>query len=134
MTSVGIRGSVDVVMTPRRALLPSLALAAVLLAACGDDDDATATATDDPAADAVVTMEESRFAPDPLDVAPGTEVTFENLDAYAHTVTAADGSTVEFDSGQLGEGDTFVQTFDDAGTYEYFCEIHPTMRAEVVVG
>ncbi|HSP03780.1 MAG TPA: plastocyanin/azurin family copper-binding protein [Acidimicrobiales bacterium] len=119
-------------MTPRRALLPSLVLAAVLLSACGDDDDSTAA--DAPAADAVVTMEESRFAPDSLDVAPGTEVTFENLDPYAHTVTAAEGSTAEFDSGQLGEGDTFVQTFDDAGTYEYFCEIHPTMRAEVVVG
>ena len=125
-------------MTPRRALLPSLILAALLLGACGDDDDATATATatatDDPTTDAVVTMEQSRFAPDSLAVAPGTEVTFENLDPYAHTVTAAEGSTVEFDSGQLGEGDTFVQTFDDAGTYEYFCEIHPTMRAEVVVG
>ena len=132
MTSVGIRGSVEIVMTPRRALLPSLVLAAVLLSACGDDDDSTAA--DAPAADAVVTMEESRFAPDSLDVAPGSEVTFENLDPYAHTVTAAEGSTAEFDSGQLGEGDTFVQTFDDAGTYEYFCEIHPTMRAEVVVG
>ena len=132
MTSAWIRGSVEIVMTPRRALLPSLALAAVLLAACGDDDDAAPT--DDPATDAVVTMEQSRFAPDSLDVAPGTAVTFENLDPYAHTVTAAEGSAVEFDSGQLGEGDTFVQTFDDAGTYEYFCEIHPTMRAELVVG
>lgn len=119
-------------MTPPRTLIPSLALAVLLLGACGDDD--AATTTDDPATDAVVTMEQSRFAPDSLDVAPGTEVTFENLDPYAHTVTAAEGSTVEFDSGQLGEGDTFVQTFDDAGTYEYFCEIHPTMRAEVVVG
>ncbi len=129
-------------MTPRRTFLPSLILAAVLLASCGDDDDATATdatatdatATDDPAADAAVTMEQSRYAPDPLEVAPGTEVTFENIDPFAHTVTSAEGSTLEFDSGQLGEGDTFQQTFDDAGTYEYFCEIHPTMRAEVVVG
>jgi plastocyanin len=132
MTSVGFRGFVEVVMSPRRTLLPSLILAAVLLGACGDDDDATAT--DDPAAEAVVTMEQSRFAPDPIEVAPGTEVTFENLDPFAHTVTSAEGSTLEFDSGQLGEGDTFVQAFDDAGTYEYFCEIHPTMRAEVVVG
>lgn len=117
-------------MTPPRTLLPSLALAVLLLGACGDDE----AATDATTTDAVVTMEQSRFAPDSLDVAPGSEVTFENFDPYAHTVTAAEGSTVEFDSGQLGEGDTFVQTFDDAGAYEYFCEIHPTMRAEIVVG
>jgi len=132
MTSVEIRGLVEIAMTPRRALLPSLVLAAVLLGACGDDDDATAT--DASAPDAVVTMEQSRFAPDSLDVAPGTAVTFENLDPYAHTVTSAEGSTVAFDSGQLGEGETYVQTFAEAGTYGYFCEIHPTMRAEVVVG
>lgn len=128
----------------RTTLIASLVLAAVLLGACGDDDDTatdapTATeAEDDPTADAAdgatVTMEQSRYAPDSLEVAPGTEVTFENMDPYAHTVTSAEGSTVEFDSGELGQDETFTQTFEEAGTYDFFCEIHPTMRAEVVVG
>lgn len=131
----------------RTFLIPSLVLAAALLAACGGDDDTATEATEttsDPTAtesaseDAseggdTVTIEQSRFAPDPLEVAAGAEVTFENLDPFAHTVTSAEGSAAEFDSGDLGQDATFTQTFDEAGTYEYFCEIHPTMRAEVVV-
>lgn len=142
--------------TSRTLLLPSLVLAAALLGACGGDDDAatddatteateatteatsestaTESASDDAAAAGdTVTIEQSRFSPDPLEVAAGTEVTFENLDPFAHTVTSAEGSAVEFDSGELGQDETFAQTFDEAGTYAYFCEIHPTMRAEVVV-
>ena len=115
-------------MTPTRTFLVLL-LAPALLGACGGDD----SASEDPVADAVVTMEQSRFAPDPLEVAPGTEVTFENVDPFAHTATSTEGSALDFDSGELGEGDTFRQTFEEAGTYEYFCEIHPTMWAEVVV-
>ena len=144
--------------TSRTFLIPSLVLAAALLGACGGDDDAAtddattdtteaaettettteSAATDAPAEDPAaggdtVTIEQSRFSPDPLEVAAGTEVTFENLDPFAHTVTSAEGSAVEFDSGDLGQDATFTQTFDEAGTYAYFCEIHPTMRAEVVV-
>ena len=107
-----------------------LLLAPVLLAACGDDDTDVAEAEPGP----TVTMEQSRYAPDTVEIAPGTEVTFENLDPFAHTVTSAEGSTLEFDSGDLGQDETYVQTFDEAGTYGYFCEIHPTMRAEIVVG
>lgn len=136
--------------TSRTLLVPSLVLAAALLGACGDDsatDDAAtetteaasgSTATESASEDAAaggdtVTIEQSRFSPDPLEVAAGAEVTFENLDPFAHTVTSAEGSAVEFDSGDLGQDATFSQTFDEAGTYAYFCEIHPTMRAEVVV-
>ena len=114
-------------MTPRRTLLPSLVLAAALLAACGGGDD-TDDASPDASSEEVVTMEQSRFAPDSLEVAAGTEVSFQNLDPFAHTVTGDD-----FDSGELGQDEIFQRTFDEAGTYEYFCEIHPTMRAEVVV-
>ena len=132
--------------TSRTFLIPSLVLAAALLGACGGDDD---TASDDASGGATettsettseaaaggdtVTIERSRYEPDTLEVGAGTEVTFETLDAFAHTVTSAEGSSVEFDSGEFGQDETFTQTFDEAGTYEYFCEIHPTMRAEVVV-
>ena len=118
--------------TPRHRLLPCLVLAAALLGGCGGDDDDSAVAGD-PAGGGAVTVERSRFAPDSLEVAAGTEVTFENLDPYADTITSAEGSAVEFSSGELAGGDTFVQAFDEAGTYGYFCEIHPTMQGEVVV-
>ena len=130
MTSTPISGSVvPVMLSSHRTLIPSLALAAVLLAACGDDDDTGAIAPDED----TVTIERSRFAPDPLEVAAGTEVTFENVDPFAHTVTSAEDSPLEFDSAEFGQDETFTQTFDEAGTYAYFCQIHPTMRAEVVV-
>lgn len=138
-------------MTPsRRALIPCLALAAVVLAACGDDADTDTVAADpseevttettaaeasaDPAATGeTVTLERSRFDPQELEVAAGARVTFENLDPYAHTVTSADDSSLEFDSGELGQDETFAQSFDEPGTYDYFCEIHPTMKGTVVV-
>lgn len=126
----------------RTALVAGTLLAGTLLAACGDDDDAATDAgtdameetepADTVAEPAAVTIERSRFEPDELTVTVGTEVTWENLDAFAHTVTSKEGSSLAFDSGEMAEGDTFAQTFDEAGTYEYFCEIHPTMRSTVV--
>ena len=37
-------------------------------------------------------------------------------------------------SGTLDQGDRYSQTFDEPGTYEYFCEFHPNMKGTVVVG
>lgn len=110
---------------------------AALLAACGGGETPTATSpggtgTDTTAA-GTVTVERSRFAPVELTVDAGTTVEFTNLDPFDHTVTAASDSPLEFDSGALGQDETFEQRFDDAGTYRYFCEIHPTMRAAVIV-
>ena len=121
----------------RTALVAGTLLAGTLLVACGDDDDTAtdtgAEPTEETTEAAAVTIERSRFEPDELTVSAGTEVTWENLDAFAHTVTSDEESTLAFDSGELAQGDTFSQTFDEAGTFEYFCEIHPTMRSTVVV-
>ena len=81
----------------------------------------------------LVTIERSRFGPKTLTAAPGQEIVFENLDSFAHTVTSTGDSPTEFDSGRMEENDTFTISFDEPGTYTYFCELHPTMRAEVVV-
>lgn len=114
-------------------------LAATLLAACGSDDEASSpepteeAAAGDAAEAAEVTIERSRFEPDEVTIAAGGSVTWENLDAFDHTVTSKEGSPVAFDSGTLEEGATFEQTFAEPGTYEYFCEVHPTMRSTVVV-
>jgi plastocyanin len=70
------------------------------------------------------------FAPTPLQVPVGTVVTWANLDPAAHTVTARDGS---FDSGTLEPDVRFETTFARAGTFDYFCQIHPTMRGSVRV-
>jgi plastocyanin len=135
----------------------SLVLAGLLsLSACGGDDagsnqpaasvaSTTATAanptgdvtTGDAAATADaarVTISRSRFDNVELRVPAGTTVVFENTDPFAHTITATDASPVEFDSGEIGRDETFEFTFDEPGEYAYFCRIHPTMRAVVIVG
>ena len=72
------------------------------------------------------------FGVNPLVVPKGTTVIWTNNDSVPHTVTADDGS---FDSGSLSTGQTFSHTFDDAGTFTYFCEIHgkPSMNGAVQV-
>lgn len=133
---------------PRRSRLAVLALAATaFLGACGggdgDSSSAEASETSMPAAaspstpagssEPVVEIEKSRYSVDEVEVPAGTTVEWVNLDAVDHTVTSAEDSPIDFDSGTFGQDETFTQTFDEPGTYAYFCQIHPTMRASVVV-
>lgn len=118
--------------------LPALVLVAAtaVLGACGADDDPSAA--DLPPGEVerseptVVAIERSRYEPRSVTVPAGAEVTFRNLDPAVHTVTSPEGGT-PFDSGDLGEGEELVVRLDEPGTYEYLCEIHPTMRGTVVV-
>ena len=61
------------------------------------------------------------FQPRELTVPAGTTVTWTNADPIPHTVTADDRS---YDSGPLGSGATFSQTFAAPGRYGYFCQLH----------
>jgi hypothetical protein len=71
------------------------------------------------------------FDPDVIEVTAATEVTWTNGDPEAHTVTADDGS---FDSGPVDPDGTFAASFDQAGSFTYFCAIHPSMKGTVRVG
>jgi len=77
-----------------------------------------------------VGIKEFKFAPAALEVHPGTTVTWTNRDEETHTITSTTGA---FASAGLGNDETFSQTFSKPGTYEYFCALHPKMRATVVV-
>lgn len=70
------------------------------------------------------------FKPDTIAVPVGTTVVWENDDDIVHTVVALDGT---FRSQALDTEDKFNFTFDKAGTFEYFCSLHPYMKAKVVV-
>jgi plastocyanin len=79
------------------------------------------------------------YIPDPVNVSTGATITWTNDDTTLHTVTsgspesgAASGS--EFDSSYLGAGKTFQHTFATAGTFDYYCTLHPFMTGTVVVG
>lgn len=70
------------------------------------------------------------FKPDTITVPIGTTMVWENDDDIPHTVVSLDGT---FRSPALDTEDKFSFTFDKAGTFEYFCSLHPYMKASVVV-
>ena len=77
------------------------------------------------------------FVPDTLTVSKGTTVTWTNGDSTLHTVTSgspeAGNSGSEFDSSYLAAGKTFQHPFNTAGTFDYYCTLHPFMKGKVVV-
>jgi plastocyanin len=79
-----------------------------------------------------VTIDNFTFAPKALTVAKGTRVTWLNRDDIPHTIVS-NSSPKRFKSPPLDTGDKFALTFDQSGTYEYFCSIHPMMTATVTV-
>ena len=91
-----------------------------------------AAATPVRAAEQAVTIEDFLFDPANLTIAVGDTVTWTNLDSFSHTATSTSGPA-SFDSGNLATDETFSFTFDTAGTYEYFCEIHPNMTGTIMV-
>ncbi len=119
----------------------SAALISVALAACGNDNKTTA-ATPPPeqpgsahevtiniASDAM-DLGSAAFGQNPLTIDVGTKVNWINGDSVPHTVTSF---TSAFDSGTLAAGKTFSFTFNDPGTFNYYCQIHPTMTGKIVV-
>ncbi len=128
-------------------LAPVLVLLAFGLAACGSSGDSStessvgsdtsseasgsAPAPSGEAARAEkVKIVEFVYGPDPVTVQVGGKVIWQNEDTAPHTATADDGS---FDTGTIEQGKIKSETFKQAGTFTYFCEIHPTMHGTVEV-
>ncbi|MEO1639655.1 MAG: cupredoxin family copper-binding protein [Pseudomonadota bacterium] len=78
----------------------------------------------------IVNIQGFAFEPATLTIAAGDTVTFVNQDGAPHTATANNGS---FDTGRLSRGQEASLTFNSAGTYDYFCEVHPNMTATLIV-
>ena len=79
-----------------------------------------------------VTIQNYAYDPPTLQVQAGTTVTWINQDAAPHTVTSLSGSELASDT--LNKGGTYSHTFTTPGTYDYYCTIHPYMKASVEVG
>jgi plastocyanin len=81
-----------------------------------------------------VVVRDIAFQESSVTVQAGTPVTWSNEDGVAHTVTAGtpEEPTGEFDE-ELPAGGEVQVTLDEPGTYAYWCRIHPSMTAEVVV-
>jgi plastocyanin len=79
-----------------------------------------------------VKIDNFSFGPATLTVPVGTTVTWTNRDDIPHTVVSTDDSKT-FKSKVLDTDEKFSFTFSKAGTYPYFCSIHPKMTGKVVV-
>ena len=76
------------------------------------------------------------FSPASLTINSGDTVEWINVDTAAHTVTSgspADGPSGVFDSSLIMGGASFANTFDEAGSYDYFCMVHPWMVGDIQV-
>ncbi|HMK81211.1 MAG TPA: cupredoxin family copper-binding protein [Xanthobacteraceae bacterium] len=82
------------------------------------------------AAEVTVKIDNFTFAPAALTVKAGTTVTWENVDDIPHTVVATNRA---FRSKALDTNDKFSFTFTTPGAFDYFCSLHPHMKASVVV-
>lgn len=76
----------------------------------------------------IVSIENFSFNPSVITVTKGTKVTWVNKDSTVHTITSP-----SFTSGNLNTGDKFEFVFADAGTFDYTCGIHPSMKGKVEV-
>jgi len=85
---------------------------------------------DAPSASADVKIDNFSFGPQAVTVAVGTTVTWTNRDDIPHTVVSTDGV---FKSKVRDTDEKFSYTFTKAGTYPYFCSVHPKMAGTVVV-
>ena len=72
------------------------------------------------------------FEPKELTVTAGTTVTWVNADDVPHTVTST-ASPALFHSKTLDTDDRFSFEFKAAGTFDYFCKLHPYMTGKVIV-
>jgi len=82
------------------------------------------------AADAQVVIDNFTFSPTPLKVKVGTTVTWLNHDDIPHSIVCP---ALQLKSHTLDTDETFAYTFEQAGTFDYMCGLHPHMRGQVTV-
>src|ERR1700746_2066966 len=105
----------------------SLVIAVVLLVAGSP----SVTANDQPsAANAAVNIDNFVFGPPTITVPVGETVTWTNKDDIPHTTVSTDGV---FKSKVMDTDEKFSFKFTKAGTYSYYCSVHPKMTGKVVV-
>jgi plastocyanin len=94
----------------------------------GEDDGGTAGAEE-----VAIDIVDFAFEPAEVEVSVGTTVTWTNVGPTDHTTTAYVDGDKFWDSAIMAEGDTFSFTFEEPGSYDYLCALHPSMTAHLEV-
>lgn len=124
-------------------------LLAAGLTACssGGADEASSPKSSGKAGGPVIKLSRLMFMPATTEIKVGTTLTWTNDETITHTVTSGEPTGIDktttlrsgekpdgmFDKRLAKKGDSFSFTFDKAGTFPYYCDIHQGMNAEVVV-
>lgn len=135
-------------LAPQAALV--LSLTALTLTGCAMGPASTESSSSthtEKAVEGDVTLVSLNFMPETLTVSVGDTVIWVNGEPITHTITSGTFSGVDettglraseaadgmFDEKLSEKGGTFSYTFETAGTFQYFCDIHDGMNATVVV-
>ena len=124
----------------KRLLSVTLVMVATLALAvgCGGDDSSTEGADGEASPDAEllegdaveIRAIDNSFDPEAARVAAGTEVTFFNNGRNDHNVIPEDEDAEwRIDAEDFRPGDEASFTFEEPGTYRFYCSIHGTLTA-----
>ena len=115
------------------ARVAAFALAALAVACGGAAGPASATQASQVTIGATVTYKNFAVSPASVEVTRGQAVQWKNEDSQQHTVSGGrPGAKGPFDK-KVDAGATTPVVFDTAGTFDFFCEFHPSMTGKVVV-
>jgi plastocyanin len=117
-------------MSKRNLLLSGLALTLPLALASVLILHPTRAKSEPAASSLEVQVDNFTFGPATLTVPVNSTVTWVNKDDLPHVIASTDGL---FKSKALDTDDMYSYTFTKAGTYPYFCSIHPKMVGKIVV-
>jgi plastocyanin len=81
-------------------------------------------------AEETIIIEDFAYSPGNLQVPLGARVTWTNRDSAPHSATDTSGT---WDTGVLAKGKSATLSFDKAGTFSYYCTVHPSMKARLTV-
>lgn len=114
-------------------ILTLMAVGVVVLSGCSSyggssNSSSTSTSSTSSVEANAINIQNFAFSPATLTVKKGTTVTWTNNDSAPHQIKSA-----TFNSSQLGKGQTFSFTFNDSGTFDYSCAIHPSMLGKIIV-
>ena len=122
MTHVGGRHSLAIVDSTLSGEMPPMAM--------GHDSSPQSVRRVENVAPNQIGIDNFAFNPTPRTVSAGTEVTWINRDDVPHIIVDTKGT---FSSRVLDTNQRYSHRFATAGTYNYFCSIHPKMTGTVVV-
>lgn len=96
----------------------------------GTPNPSATPATETPNAQGAYPVSIKNFAFDPatLNVSVGSTVTWTNNDSTAHHIKGGN-----FESSDMANGQSYSFKFTSAGTFDYICSIHPSMKGQIIV-